>query len=429
MLDIKWIREYPQDFDLGLKKRGIAPMSKDILELDQAFRTKTTVLQEKQSERNSIAKAIGLAKSQGHSADELFARSQQLKDEVPLLEQEEQNLRETLEALLARLPNMPAADVPLGENEKDNVELRTWGTPATFSFEPRRHFDLGEALRLMDFEKAAALSGARFVILKGDLAHLERALANFMLDHHTQHFGYTPVSPPLLVRDDAVFGTGQLPKFSDDLFQTKDGRWLIPTAEVPLTNLVRESILDEKTLPHRYVALTPCFRSEAGSSGKDTRGMIRNHQFYKVELVSITHPDASVQEHERMTKAAESILQHLNLPYRVVVLCTQDMGATALKTYDLEVWLPGEDTYREISSCSNVGDFQARRMQARFREESSDGKKGVIRFVHTLNGSGIAVGRALVAVLENYQQEDGSVVIPQVLRPYMQGQEVIKNNG
>jgi seryl-tRNA synthetase len=339
-----------------------------------------------------------------------------------VLQAEAERQQADLDARLALMPNVPAADVPDGDDSDYNQEIRRVGAPAKFAFKPREHFDLGEALGLMDFARAAKISGTRFVVLSGALARLERALAAFMLDTHTGEFGYTEVNPPALVNDATAFGTGQLPKFGTDLFRTENGLWLIPTAEVPLTNLVAGEILDEAQLPMRLTAMTWCFRSEAGAAGKDTRGMLRQHQFTKVELVSIAHPDASEAEHERMTGCAEAILKRLGLPFRTVVLCTGDMGFSARKTYDIEVWLPGQGRYREISSCSNCGDFQARRMMARFRPKSEKST----RFVHTLNGSGIAVGRALVAVIENYQQEDGSVRVPDVLWPYMGGLDVIR---
>ncbi len=422
MIDIKWVREHPDELDRNLEKRGQEPFSAQILVADEARRALLTELQELQSERNTIAKAIGLAKSKGESAEDLQMQATALKEKLPALEAEATALDERLQDMLSRLPNLLADDVPEGTSETENFLMRTWGEQRVFPFEPKRHFELGEALGLMDFEAAAKIAGARFVVLKGALAHLERALAQFMLDLHTRENGYTEVNPPYLVRTEAVFGTAQLPKFSEDLFRTTDDRWLISTSEISLTNLVRESILKEEELPKRFVAFSPCFRSEAGAAGKDTRGMIRQHQFHKVELVSITHPDASWDEHERMTRCAEQVLQLLELPYRVMLLCAGDTGSGVRKTYDLEVWLPGEALYREISSCSNCGDYQARRMIARFRP---DGEKVAPEFVHTLNGSGIAVGRALVAVLENYQQEDGSILIPKVLRPYMNGVEKI----
>jgi len=348
-----------------------------------------------------------------------------LKDGLAKAEEEERLLAETLDALLAGLPNIPYEDVPHGGGEEENVEVRRVGEPVAKDFAPKEHFDLGEALGLMDFETAATMSGARFVLLRGALARLERAIASFMLDTHTETNGYTEVIPPLLVRDNAMYGTGQLPKFAEDLFHTDDGFWLIPTAEVPLTNTAAEKIYDEADLPKRMTAWTPCFRSEAGAAGKDTRGMIRQHQFSKVEMVSIVHPDQSEAELDRMTACAEGILTALGLPFRTMMLCTGDMGFGARKTFDIEVWLPGQNRYREISSCSNCGDFQARRMKARFR---TAGEKGT-RFVHTLNGSGLAVGRTMVAILENYQNADGSITVPEVLRGYMGGKDVIQPVG
>jgi seryl-tRNA synthetase len=473
LLDIKWIRDNQDAFVVGLTRRGIdAPkqLLTQILKLDEQRRGTIQQLQEAQARRNTVSKEVGKARA---AKDETAAK--RLMDEVAALkgtiqegEKQERDDDQKLQDLLAGIPNMPAADVPVGPDEKANVELREVGTLPTFKFEPKQHFEIGEALGLMDFETAAKLSGSRFVVLKGALARLERALGQFMLDLHTNEFGYTEINPPLLVRDDAMFGTAQLPKFAEDQFlvtgivdqpmlkklwgsdkttyemltsvspeDAKDywvfleairqiltvyNRWLIPTAEVPLTNLVREDILDEAKLPLRYTAWTPCFRAEAGAAGKDTRGMIRQHQFSKVELVSITTPEQSAAEHERMTGAAEEVLKRLELPYRVVTLSTGDMGFAAQKTYDIEVWLPGQGAYREISSCSACGDFQARRMNARYR---SKGAKDT-SFVHTLNGSGVAVGRALIAVLENYQQADGSVRVPDVLQPYMGGLQTIE---
>ena len=424
MHDIKWIHENPQSFDDLMARRGLEPVSQDIIARDISRKACIAKLQELQNERNALAKEIGALKAAKQDAQDLMARATALKDEIPDLEKQEKELSYDLMMFVAGLPNVLDPEVPEGKNEEDNLMVRSWGTPTSFDFEAKRHFDLGEALGMMDFEAAAKISGARFVVLAKDLARLERALTSFMLDLHTQEFDYTPISPPYLVRSEAFFGTGQLPKFAQDSFCTTDERWLIPTAEVALTNLVREEIMDPQTLPRRYVAATPCFRSEAGAAGRDTRGMIRQHQFHKVELVSVTHPDTSAQEHERMVGAAETVLQRLNLPYRVMMLCAGDTGGTARKTYDLEVWLPGEGLYREISSCSNTGTYQARRMNTRFREKGDD-QKAPMCFVHTLNGSGVAVGRALVAVLENYQQADGSIEIPQVLRPYMGGQERI----
>jgi len=427
MHDLKWIRENPAAFDDGMTRLGIEPMSANILDLDSRRRACQTALQQSQEKRNDASKAIGAAKGQGDEdkAQALMAEVAGLKDQMKADEEVERALSEELDAILVGTPNIPMDDVPVGADEADNVEVRRHGAPPTFDFEPKQHFDIGEALGLMDFEAAARISGARFVVLSGALARLERALASFMLDLHTTEHGLTEINPPARVRDAALFGTGQLPKFSEDLFRTEQGMWLIPTAEVPLTNLVNDQILAEGDLPRRYAAMTWCFRSEAGAAGKDTRGMIRQHQFTKVEMVSVTKPEDSEAELERMTGCAEEVLKRLGLAYRTVVLCTGDMGFSAKKTYDIEVWLPGQDTYREISSCSNTGAFQARRMKARYKVE---GEKGT-RFVHTLNGSGLAVGRTLVAVLENYQQADGSVVVPQVLRPYMGGLEVIEANG
>jgi len=469
LLDIKWIRDKQDAFVKGLEARGFEPPPRElltqILKLDEERRGTIQQLQEAQARRNAASKEIGKAKQ---AKDESAAK--RLMDEVATLkttiqdgEAEEKRLDQALLDLLVVTPNIPAADVPVGPDEGANVELRKVGIPREFDFPPKQHFELGEDLGLMDFETAAKLSGSRFVVLKGPLARLERALAQFMLDLHTSEHGYTEVNPPLLVRDDTMFGTAQLPKFHEDQFAsfpehllqqlfvqslnqeqkrlfsdidqiglerarklaiTKIGLapsphryWLIPTAEVPLTNLVREDITEESKLPIRVTAGTPCFRAEAGAAGKDTRGMIRQHQFYKVELVSVTTPEQSKDEHERMTACAETVLKRLGLPYRVVVLSTGDMGFAAEKTYDIEVWLPGQGTYREISSCSNCGDFQARRMNARYRPANAKDN----RFVHTLNGSGVAVGRALIAVMENYQEADGSITVPEALKPYMGG--------
>jgi seryl-tRNA synthetase len=421
MLDLKWVRENPQALDDALALRGASPAARSLLDLDEKRRALQTSLQEMQQRRNAASKEIGGAMQAGDKdrAEALKAEAADLKDRMAAEEEAERAAAEELDALLSGLPNLPAEGVPEGADESANLEIRRHGDIRDFDFEPQDHVAIGEGLGQMDFEAAATMSGARFVALRNGLSRLERALANFMLDIHTGEYGYTEVSPPLLVRDNAAFGTGQLPKFEEDLFKTTDGRYLVPTAEVPLTNLVAEQILAEDELPLRFTAWTPCFRSEAGAAGRDTRGMIRMHQFDKVELVSIVHPDRSEEEHERMTQAAESILQRLGLPYRTVVLSTGDMGFAARKTYDIEVWLPGQQAYREISSCSNCGDFQARRMKARFRPE---GEKGT-RFVHTLNGSGLAVGRTLIAVLENYQESDGSVLIPEALGPYMGGLE------
>jgi len=418
MHDIKLIRENPEAFDAGLARRGAEPMAGAILALDTARRALATSLQEAQGRRNEASKAIGAAMGKGDKdeAERLKAEVAQLKNTMPALEQEERELTAALHDALARYPNLPEAEVPEGADEADNVEVARWGTPRSFDFAPQEHADLGLALGL-DFETGALLSGSRFTFLRGQMARLQRALGQFMLDTQTTTHGYTECAVPLLVKDEAVFGTGQLPKFSEDLFKTTDGRWLIPTAEVSLTNAVQGQILSEAQLPLRMTALTPCFRSEAGAAGRDTRGYIRQHQFEKVELVTICRPEDSAAEHEKMCAAAESILQALDLPYRKVLLCAGDMGFTARKTFDLEVWLPGQSAYREISSVSNCGDFQARRMNARFRPEGAKGTE----FVHTLNGSGLAVGRTLVAVLENYQQADGSVNIPVALLPYTGG--------
>ncbi|EKF16975.1 serine--tRNA ligase [Nitratireductor pacificus] len=423
MLDIKWIRENPQALDEALRKRGANPESQKLLELDEARRQHLTKLQEAQERRNAASKEIGKAMASGDKAlaETLKAEVAELKGFVQEGEAEERRHDAALRDALARLPNIPLDDVPEGADESGNVEIRKVGEAGRKN-SAREHFEIGEALGLMDFERAAKLSGSRFTVLSGGLARLERALGQFMLDLHTTEHGYTEVQPPLLVRDDAMFGTGQLPKFAEDLFRAGDDHWLIPTAEVSLTNLVREEILDGEKLPLRFTALTPCFRSEAGSAGRDTRGMLRQHQFYKVELVSITDAESSIAEHERMTECAEAVLKKLDLPFRTMVLCTGDMGFGARKTYDLEVWLPGQNAYREISSCSVCGDFQGRRMNARYR---AGGDKQT-HFVHTLNGSGTAVGRALIAVMENYQNEDGSVTVPDVLRPYMGGLEKIE---
>ncbi|WP_242127855.1 serine--tRNA ligase [Sphingobium sp. Sx8-8] len=418
MHDIRLLRENPAAFDAGLARRGLEPLSAGLLALDERSRAIKTELQQGQARRNEASKAIGQAMAQKdmEKAEALKAEVAALKDRLPALEAEDREVGDALTAKLAAIPNLPADDVPLGEDEAQNVEVSRWGTPRNFTFTPQDHADFGPALGL-DFEGGAALSGARFTALRGQMARLHRALAQYMLDRQSGENGYEEVNPPLLVRDEALFGTGQLPKFAEDLFQTTDGRWLIPTAEVSLTNLVREQIVPVESLPLRLTALTPCFRSEAGSAGRDTRGFIRQHQFEKVELVAICKPEESEAEHERMCAAAEGILQALGLPYRKMLLCTGDMGFGARKTWDLEVWLPSQQTYREISSVSNCGDFQARRMNARYKPE---GEKQT-RFLHTLNGSGLAVGRTLVAVLENYQQEDGSVIVPEVLAPYMGG--------
>jgi seryl-tRNA synthetase len=423
MLDLRSIRDDPDRLDRSLARRGAEPLSARIFELDAERRAVQTELQEMQTRRNTASKAIGAAMGQGKAdeAEALKAEVGALKDSMAAAEEREKALADALNEILLGTPNILDEDVPEGPDESANIEIRRHGELPSFDFEAKEHFDLGEALGLMDFEAAAKLSGSRFTVLRGPLARLERALAQFMLDVQTDEFGYEETSLPILVRDDALFGTGQLPKFAEDLFRTTADHWLIPTAEVPLTNLVAGDILDEAVLPLRVTAHTPCFRAEAGAAGRDTRGMLRQHQFYKVELVSIAHPEQSDAEHERMTTCAETILQRLGLAYRTMVLASGDTGFGAAKTYDIEVWLPGQGQYREISSCSNTRDFQARRMNARFRPAEGKGT----RFVHTLNGSGLAVGRALIAVMENYQRADGSIAIPPVLQPYMGGREVI----
>ncbi|WP_342641773.1 serine--tRNA ligase [Rhodoligotrophos ferricapiens] len=434
MFDIRWIRENAAAFDQGLKKRGLEPVSHRLIALDEARREAVTRAQEAQTRRNALSKEIGQAKAAKDEAraQSLMAEVASLKAAIQQGEEDERRLDGELRAALSEIPNLPLEEVPEGADEHGNVELRRFGNKRQFNFAPKQHFDLGESLKLMDFETAAKLSGSRFVVLKGALARLERAIAQFMLDLHTNEHGYTEVSPPLLVRDHAMFGTAQLPKFEEDQFSVyagtavDEGRfaWLVPTAEVPLTNLIREMILDEQELPLRFTAFTPCFRAEAGAAGRDTRGMIRQHQFSKVEMVSITTPEQSRAELDRMLGCAETVLQRLGLPYRVMTLCGGDMGFASRLTFDIEVWLPGQHAYREISSCSVCGDFQARRMEARYRP-----KGGKPAYVHTLNGSGLAVGRTMVAILENYQEADGSVVIPEALRPYMGGLEVIPAHG
>ena len=464
MHDIRFIREQPDAFDAALKRRNLEPMASDIMAIDGERRAAQTEMQELQAKRNEVSKQIGEIKRTKGDAEPLMQQVAAMKERLATLDNMEKLYGQRLQEILSSLPNIPFADVPDGVDERDNKELRRSGQPSLIN-NPRQHFDLGEALGLMDFETAAKLSGARFTILKGALARLERALGDFMLDHHTAEFGYTEVSPPLLVKDEIVYGTGQLPKSADDMFVAartksreellrdalnyaepaelealhkgeislsdavsaalarapiKEDLWLIPTAEVPLTNFVNNMIVEREKLPMRLAARTPCFRAEAGAAGKDTRGMLRQHQFYKVEMVSITTPEQSASEHERMTECAESVLKKLGLPFRTIVLCTGDMGFGARKTYDIEVWMPGQNTYREISSCSNCGDFQGRRMNARTRVNDKQ-----TEFVHTLNGSGVAIGRCLIAVMENYQQEDGSIVIPEILRPYMGGLEKI----
>src|SRR5215467_383177 len=417
MHDLKQIRDDPQAFDAGLKRRGLPLQSAAILALDAKRRAAQTRLQEHQQRRNEVSRQVGAAKSKGQDATAQMAEVAQLKDAMEAATAEEQAAAAELDQILAGIPNLPAVDVPNGADADGNVEIRRHGNPRNFAFTPKQHFDIGEKLGLMDFAAATKLAGSRFVVLKGALARLERALAAFMIDIHSREFGYQEILPPFLVNDQTAYGTGNLPKFGEDLFRTREGFWLIPTAEVPLTNLVADEILDEGVLPLRFTAHTPCFRSEAGAAGKDTRGMIRVHQFSKVELVSIAHPEHSAAEHERMTGCAEEVLKRLGLPYRVVTLCTGDMGFASQKTYDIEVWLPGQGAYREISSCSNCGEFQARRMKARFRGKADRS----VRHVHTLNGSGVAVGRALIAVMETYQDQGGGIAVPDVLQSYMGG--------
>jgi seryl-tRNA synthetase len=469
MHDIKWIRDNPAAFDRALARRGLPPQSDKLIAIDERRRAAILKAEAAQARRNAASREIGAAKksNEEETAQKLLAEVAELKAAIPALEAEEKQASKDLDDALAQIPNLPADDVPDGKDEHGNVEHHHFGAKGNYGFAPKQHFDLGEGLGQMDFETAAKLSGARFVVLKNGLARLERALGQFMLDLHTGEHGYTEINPPLLVRDDVMYGTAQLPKFEDDQFfaipdfaiETEsllknliyaeekgphkyaedavasvdmylDALYgkrlgLIPTAEVPLTNLVRESIIDEDVLPLRLTALTPCFRAEAGAAGKDTRGMIRQHQFTKVELVSITTPEQSKDEHERMLACAEEVLRRLDLHYRVVTLCTGDMGFAAQKTYDIEVWLPGQGAFREISSCSVCGEFQARRMSARYR--AKEGRQ--VRYLHTLNGSGVAVGRALIAVMENYQQQDGSIAVPDVLVPYMGGRKVIERAG
>ncbi|WP_455478446.1 serine--tRNA ligase [Bartonella sp. B10] len=419
MLDIKWIREHPEKLDEALRTRGIEPQAKRLIELDLERRSHVAKIQCAQERRNVVSKEIGqaLAKCDQVKVKHLRAEVEEIKAFLSLATVEERRMAGNLEKALSALPNIPLDDVPKGKDENDNVVIRYFGTTPTFDFTPKEHFDLGQNLKQMDFERASRLSGTRFTVLSGALARLERALGQFMLDVHVEEHGYTEVSVPLLVRDEIVYGAAQLPKFAEDLFQTTDGRWLISTAEVPLTNLVNNEILEISDLPLRFSSLTPCFRSEAGSAGRDTRGMLRQHQFWKVEMVSITTEEQSLIELERMTECAEDILKRLGLPFRTVILSTGDMGFAARKTYDIEVWLPGQRCYREISSCSVCGDFQGRRMNARYRKKEDK----TLHFVHSLNGSGTAVGRCLIAILENYQQADGSIVIPDVLQSYMGG--------
>ena len=419
MLDIKWIRENPEALDKALQSRGAGAQAAELIAADEKRRSLVQSLQDMQSRRNAASKEIGQALGKGDKdrAEALKAEVAELKSKMQEAEEGPRQADAALDDMLMRLPNLPLEGVPVGADENDNREERKVGQKPGWNHKAVEHYEIGEDLGLLDFEAAARISGSRFTVVKGQLARLERALGQFMLDLHTTEHGYTEVNPPLLVRDDALYGTGQLPKFAEDLFKTTDGRWMIPTAEVPLTNLVYGELLDHDTLPLRFTALTPCFRSEAGSAGRDTRGMLRQHQFNKCELVSIVDAEHGVEEHERMTACAEEVLKRLGLHYRVMTLCTGDMGFGAQKTYDLEVWLPGQDTYREISSCSVCGDFQGRRMNARYRDPEGKGT----RFVTTLNGSGVAVGRALIAVMENYLNEDGSITVPEALLPYMGG--------
>jgi len=425
MLDIKWIRENPAGLDQALARRGAAARSAELIALDAEHRAVITELQTLQTKRNEASKQIGQVKSKGGDAAALMAEVAAIKDRMTALDAEEKALGEKVRGALLTIPNVLHQDVPAGKDETANVEVRKWGTARQFAFAAKDHADLGAGLGLMDFTQAAVISGARFVVLKGELARLERALAQLMLDTHTRENGYTEMNVPLLVKPEALYGTGQLPKFEEDLFKTTAGLYLISTSEVTLTNMVAERIVENNELPMRVTAFTPCFRSEAGAAGKDTKGMIRNHQFEKVEMVSIVKPEDSEAELERMTKCATGILEKLELPYRVMALCAGDIGFGSNRTYDIEVWLPGQNAYREISSCSNTGDFQARRMNARYRAEGD--KKGT-RFVHTLNGSGLAVGRTLVAVIENYQDVDGSIRVPAALKPYMGGLDVIRRS-
>jgi len=425
MHDLRWIRDHPAEFDHGLSRRGLPPRAEEILVLDRAWRELETEAQASYAARNRLSREIGAARKHGEPIGELLSQIDRRKDLEAATAAQAAKLRREIDEILAGLPNLPGEEVPDGPDETANRVLRHHGEPPHFDFAPLSHEALGERLGMMDFARAGKLSGSRFVVLRSALARLERALGQFMLDLHTTEFGYTEVSPPLLVRDEAAFGVGQLPKFAAEMFRTTDGYWLIPTAEVPLTNLVAGEILDESALPLRYAAWTPCFRSEAGAAGKDTRGMIRQHQFEKVELVSVVRPADSAAEHERMTACAEEVLKRLGLAYRVVLLSTGDMGFASQKTYDIEVWLPGQGTYREISSCSNCGAFQALRMKARYRPAEG---KGALP-VHTLNGSGLAIGRTLIAILENFQRHNGTVALPSVLQPYMGGLEVIEPHG
>lgn len=418
MLDIKLIRQNPEEFDVNMKNRGCEQRAQGILQFDEQKRAQQTQIQNLQADRNDIAKKIAIAKKGGENCDDLFAFSKETNGKIAAIEVDLRGLEEKLDDILMRIPNIADESVPTGQSEDENVEIAKVGTPRQFEFEPKNHYDIGEKLGMLDFEQSAVISGSRFSTLSADLAKLERALSNFMIDTALES-DYTEISPPNIVKSAAMAGSGQLPKFSEDAFQTNDGFWLIPTAEVSLVNLVSQKIVAHQELPMRFVAYTPCFRREAGSAGKDTKGLIRQHQFKKVELVSITDQESSDQEHERMTNVACQVLEKLNLPFRKMLLCSGDMGFGARKTYDLEVWVPSENRYREISSCSNCGDFQGRRMKARYKKDKKN------HFVHSLNGSSLAVGRTIVAILENYQNEDGTVKVPQALIPYMNGQEVV----
>ena len=425
MFDIKFIRDDPESFDASMALRKVAPCAEEILKLDSHRRKAQTEAQELQTRRNELSKIIGGKKSKGEDISAELKEVSQSKEAQTNAEEIAKTALRDLNKTLSTLPNLPASDVPKGSTEDDNVEIKSWGQPPNLKLDTKEHFELGEALGQMDFELASNMSGARFVTLSGSLAKMERALSSFMLDIHTNENGFKEISVPLLVRDKALFGTGQLPKFEDDLFKTSGELYLIPTAEVPLVNLVSNLIVDKQDLPFRYTAMTPCFRSEAGSAGKDTRGMMRQHQFSKVEMVAVTTPENSENEHKRMLNCAEEVLKRLDLPFRVVKLCLGDLGFSAQKTYDIEVWLEGQKRYREISSVSNCGDFQSRRMNSRFR--SSDSKSP--RYTHTLNGSGIAIGRTMIAIMENYQQADGSIIIPTALQSYMGGLQVISKDG
>lgn len=419
MLDIDFIRKNPSEFDNALKSRNVESISKRIIKIDEEKRNTQTILQNILAEKNLLSKKIGIGKSKKENVDSEIKKVEKLNNEISSLKELEKIKSDELTAILNRTPNIPAKDVPIGDNENDNIEYKKYGNKPKFDFLPKKHFELGENLNLMNFELSSKLSGSRFVVLKGIMSKLERAIATFMLDKHTLENGYTEISVPFLVKDSSLYGTGQLPKFAEDLFTAGENHWLIPTAEVPLTNLVREQILLENELPSRFTAYTPCFRSEAGAAGKDTRGMLRQHQFTKVELVSVTTPDQSENELERMLNSAESILRDLEIHYRIVTLCTGDMGFAAKKTYDIEVWLPGENAYREISSCSNCGDFQSRRMNTKIKKDNKN------IYAHTLNGSGLAVGRTLIAILENYQTQDGNVLIPECLQKYFDNKKTL----